>query len=156
MQRNMRPLITILLSLVSSAVCSAFAPNTELTEQFAKADTVIRIVVVSETRIEGATTFTAIAKCRVITKIKGGESLGDFIFIPSTHKIDPDRSPIYLEGDYVVMLIDLKGVGIGHPVSFDSVYRVKQGKIELGFGDNAKSVLPEEFYAMIEAATKKK
>ena len=77
----------------------------------------------------------------------------DFIFIPSSYNIDPDRSPIYREGDYVVMLNTFKNAEIGHPVSYDSVYPIKKGKIILGFGDDAKSVSPEEFYAIIEGVT---
>ena len=138
---------------MSTAVCTAFAPSTELNDQISEADTIIRVVVISETRIEEDSTFTAIAKCRIVTKVKGGESLKDFIFIPSSYNIDPDRSPIYREGDYVVMLNTFKNAEIGHPVSYDSVYPIKKGKIILGFGDDAKSVSPEEFYAIIEGVT---
>lgn len=152
----MRSLSILLLSLLSTAICYAFAAPTEFKDQINKSDTIIRIVVVSATIIEKGTSFTAIAKCRVITKIKGGESLRDFIFIPCAYNANPDRSPIDLEGDYVVMLNTLEGVEIGHPVSHDSVYPVDKGKIELGYGDTARSVSPEEFRVMIEATSDKK
>ena len=147
----MRSLAIIALSILSNSICSAFAMPTELKFQIAKSDTIIRIVVVSATIIEHDESFGAIAKCRIVTKIKGSGFLGDFIFIPCAYKMDPDASPIDLEGDYVVMLKTLEDVQIGHPVSFDSVYPVTNGKIQFGSGDDAKSISPDEFYKIIAA-----
>lgn len=152
----MKALTILLVSHLLTTVCSAFAASTSFKDKVHRADTILRIVVVSATTIEEDTSFTAIAKCRVITKIKGGESLGDFIFIPCAYNIDPDLSPIDLEGDYVVMLNTLKGVEIGHPVTYDSVYPIHQGKIKFADSLPVRSLSFEEFQALIKAAWDKK
>ena len=151
----MKAVAILLISHFLTTACSAFAASTSFKDQVNRADTILRIVVVSATTIEEDTSFTAIAKCRVITKIKGGDSLGDFIFIPCAYNIDPDQSPIDLEGDYVVMLNTLKGVEIGHPVTFDSVYPISEGKIKFADSIPVRSLSFEEFQALIKATSGK-
>ncbi len=146
----MRTLLLSLFYTISISACFGFAGTTDLETQVAKSDTILRIVVLSTTTIEDGSSFKAIAKCRIVTKIKGGHSLGDFIFIPCAYNVDPDRSPIDLEGDFIVMLNTLEGVDIGHPVTYDSVYPIEDGKITYFPELEEVRMTPEAFQKLIQ------
>lgn len=126
--------ITIPLSLFIAIVGAAFGfvEPMPLGEQAHQADAILRVVVVSYDSLklnEGEESFQALAKCRVIEDFRGDYRLGQFIYIPCAYNYDEDPSPIDAEGDYVVFLDTLEVAPIGHPLAFNAVYPINQGKI---------------------------
>ena len=112
----------------------AFAPYMPLEEQVKKADSILRVVVVNHDSLkitEGEpNTFQALAKCRVIADYTGNHKMGGIIYIPCAYNLDPDKSPIDMEGDYVVMLKTFEIASIAHPVSGSAVHEVTIDKVK--------------------------
>lgn len=105
-----------------------FATPTSLAHQVKKASAVLRVVVISTTEVEDGSEFQALARCRIISKYKGGEHLRDFVYIPIDWPDDPQPA-IEIGGDYIITLEVLKSVAIAHPICWDAAHEISGGKI---------------------------
>src|SRR6478609_2124830 len=135
------PTFILISCLWVTQAALAFVEPMPLGTQVKKADAILRIVVVSYDLLkinENTKGFQAIAKCRVIEDYKGNYRLGQFIYIPCAYNFDEDPSPIDAEGDYVVFLDTLQSAPIGHPVAYNAVYPIENGRIDDPDADGKK------------------
>lgn len=123
----MSKLHKLAIFLLFSFELSAFAAPYTLEEKVKKADTILRVVVLSAVEVESEG-FTSLARCRIISKYKGGTELGDFVHIPIEWTVDPSPG-MEPEGDYLVFLESLKTVAIAHPVTWDSALEISDNKV---------------------------
>ena len=106
---------------------SAFAPGHTLEQKVKKADTILRVVILSAVEVD-SDQFNSLAKCRIISKYKGGANLTNFVQIPIDWTVDPMPN-IEIGDDQIVFLESLKTVAIAHPVFWDAALPINNGKI---------------------------
>jgi hypothetical protein len=151
-------IISLTLLLSTFRIAFGLTEPMPLGRQVHEADAILRVVVVSYDLLkinEDEESFQAIAKCRVIEDYKGDYRLGQFIYIPCAYNVDEDPSPIDREGDYVVFLNTLEVAPIGHPVAFNAVHSINQGKITDPENDD-KEVLLSAFVERVSKLLKNK
>ena len=102
-------------------------------KQVAKADEVLRVVVIEIARIEYKDKeewrFEGLAKCRVVTNYSGNRRNVDFIYIPCDYNFEESPSPLVVGQDCIISLEFLGNRPIAHPVSWDSVHEIRRGKV---------------------------
>lgn len=144
--------LAVLFTLLLAGPLLGFVLPTSLSDQIRKAETILRVVVISETPVTGQDHRTLV-KCRVLTAFRG--QFGDnFIEIPTHFPYDP-QPHFPLGADCFVLLAAGGENSTATPVFWDAVHAVDRGKISQYRNGKKESLSVADFEKNLPALVRK-